>query len=117
MDILTKDQELEMQMQLATQSSKNIIESNIEQISDTSDSLFLSDDYTKKKNSEIIELADEILVNKLKGWWAWIWVKELVDIKDKAFKQIQILEWNWAAVDSSWIIPANITINILNKNG
>lgn len=82
--------------------------------SDTDISEFSSkDDDTFEQNKDIIEAADEIILDRLQNPDGSLSIKDVIAAKDTAFKQNRAILWK----DDEWpaLIPSVINIQIINN--
>jgi len=72
--------------------------------------------YTIKQNERIINLADKNLIERLEHQDWSLRITDIVSAKDSAFKSnLKLLGLD--DDKNTQLIPANITINIVNNNG
>jgi len=71
------------------------------------------DDRQFRKNEKIINFADTVLLDRLEGGDISLSVKDLIQVKDVAFKQNRIIQgkdiWDLP------LIPSTINIQIINN--
>lgn len=71
--------------------------------------------YTAEKNKSLIKKIDTRLTDTIEDSSQFITMKDLIAMKAEMFKEIQVAEGNEQALDTTRLIPTNITLNIQNN--